>query len=156
MEGLAMTHQTNRNGGSKEPITGDPLIATPGPPDTVEASTMAPPVAEPVTPTVDPRAVEPAPSDDDGGGKMKTAALVAGAAALANKVRKEAPKVVNQIRERRMAGRFVITTEVDGRFLAIGPYKDEDAARGDVFKVGGTAHVAELVSETSFFAPEES
>jgi hypothetical protein len=151
-----MTHQTNRGGGSTEPITGDPLITAPDPSDAVEASTTAPPVAEPVTPAVDPRPVKSAPSEDDGGGKAKTAAMVAGAAALANKVRKEAPKVVNQLRERRMAGRCVIITEVDGRFLAIGPYKNEGAARGHVFKVGGTPHVAELVSETAFFAPDQS
>jgi hypothetical protein len=86
---------------------------------------------------------------------VKAAAIVASAAALANKARKEAPKVVNQLRERRVAGRCVIVTEVDGRFLAIGPYKNEDTARGDVFKVGGTPHIAELVTDTAFFAPPE-
>jgi hypothetical protein len=151
-----MTDQTNRGGGWREPIAGDPLITAPDPSYTVEGSTMAPPVAEPVTPAVGPRPVKSVPSDDEGGGKAKTAAMVAGAAALANKVRKEAPKVINQLRERRMAGRCVIITEVDGRFLAIGPYKNEEAARDDVFKVGGSPHVAELVSETSFFAPEQS
>lgn len=81
--------------------------------------------------------------------------MVAGAVAVANKVRKEAPKVVHQVRERRLAGRCVIVTEVDGQFLAIGPYKDEDSARKDAFKVGGTPHVAELRSDTAFFAPAE-
>jgi len=173
-----MTDQASTNRGSTEPIPGDPLIADPDPLD--QTSTMAPPVgapAEPLAPVAEPLApvaepvvtsvetpvvtsvetpaVESAPSEEEGGGKVKAAAVVAGAAAIANKVRKEAPKVVNQLRERRVAGRCVIVTEVDGRFLAIGPYKNEDAARGDVFKVGGTPHVAELVSDTAFFAPPE-
>jgi hypothetical protein len=155
MEGLAMTDQTNPRGGSTDPIPGDPLTTDRGTSDPVEAPAVYPPVAEPVTPSFDLRPVESAPSDEAGGGKVKAAAVVAGAAAVANKVRKEVPKVVNQLRERRMAGRCVIITEVDGRYLAIGPYKNEDAAQGDVFKVGGTPHVAELVSDTAFFAPPE-
>jgi hypothetical protein len=82
---------------------------------------------------------------------VKTAAVVAGAAALANKVRQEAPKKIRQLREKRAAGRCVIVTEADGHYLAVGPYKDEDAARQELFKVGGTAHVAELQSTTAFF-----
>ena len=166
-----MTDQASTNRGSTEPIPGDPLIADPDPLD--QTPTMAPPVGapvEPLAPVADPvvtsvetpvvtsvetPTVESAPSEEEGGGKVKAAAVVAGAAAIANKVRKEAPKVVNQLRERRVAGRCVIVTEVDGRFLAIGPYKNEDAARGDVFKVGGTPHVAELVSDSAFFAPPE-
>jgi hypothetical protein len=105
-----------------------------------------------VAPEVEPPTVD-APHEGEGGGKVNAAAVVAGAAALANKVGKEAPKVVSQLREQRAAGRCVIVTEVDGRFLAVEPYKDEGTARGDVFKVGGTAQVAELVSDKAFFAP---
>ncbi len=96
------------------------------------------------------------PSDEateQGGGKLKAAAVVAGVAALANKVRQEAPKKVRQVRQKRAAGRCVILTEADGRYLVIGPYRSEDAARQDVFKVGGAPHVAELVSPAAFFTP---
>jgi len=147
-----MTSQTNPGVGSTEPIAGEPLITAPDPSDAAALAGIAPPVAEPVMPATDPQPAS-VPSENEAGGKVKTAAVVAGAAALANKVRKEAPKVVNQIRERRMAGRCVIITEVDGRFLAIGPYKNEDAARDQVFKVGGSPHVAELVSDAAFFVP---
>lgn len=148
-----MTQPTNPISGSTEPIAGDPLITAPDPSEVVVPSAVEPPVREPATP--DPPPVEPVSSTEDGGGKVKAAAVVAGAAALANKLRKEGPKVINQLRDRRLVGRCVIITEVDGRFLAIGPYKNEDAARGDAFKVGGTPHVAELVSETAYFAPPE-
>jgi len=90
---------------------------------------------------------------DEGGSKLKTGALLAGAAALANKVRQEAPKKVQQIREKRAEGRYVIVTEVDGRMLAIGPYKDEASAEPQAFRVGGNPHVVELVTETAFFGP---
>jgi hypothetical protein len=150
-----MTYQTNPGVDSTEPIAGEPLITAPEPSDAVPMAEMAPPVAEPVPPAADPRPAASAPSENEAARKVKTAAVVAGAAALANKVRKEAPKVVNQLRERRMAGRCVIITEVDGRFLTIGPYKNEDAARDRVFKVGGNPHVAEIVSDTTFFMPPE-
>src|SRR5215213_4794200 len=107
-----MTHPTSPSGSSTEPIAGDPLITAPDPSDRVEEAEMAPPVTEPVAPAVEPGPLESAPADEDGGGKARTAAVVAGAAALANKVRKEAPKVVNQLRERRVAGRCVILTQV--------------------------------------------
>lgn len=47
----------------------------------------------------------------------------------------------------------MIVTEVDGRYLVIGPYKNDEAARQDVFEVGGDAHIAELVAGTAFFSP---
>jgi hypothetical protein len=146
---------------STEPIAGDPLLASTAP----SAGPVAPPAA---TPPVAPPAAshptsererEPQPVEvedsGEGGSKIKTAAVVAGAAALANKVRQEAPKVLHQLRERRITGRRVILTEVDGRFLAIGPYKNEDQARQDAFKVGGTPRIAELVPHTAFFAPPD-
>ena len=150
-----MTEPTNTSSsGSTEPIAGDPLI-TAEPSEIVDAPVVEPSDPAPGAPLLDPPVGEPAAATEDGGGKVKAAAVVAGAAALANKLRKEGPKVINQLRDRRLVGPCVIITEVDGRFLAIGPYKDEDAARADVFKVGGTPHVAELVSDTSFFAPPE-
>jgi len=90
---------------------------------------------------------------DQGGSKIKAAALLAGAAAIANKVRQEAPKKVQEFRDKRAVGRCVIVTKVDGRYLAIGPYKDDAAAQQDMFRIGGTPHVAELTSDTAFFAP---
>jgi len=149
-----MTERTTTTADAAEPIVGDPLMRDPAA-EAVNALPIPPPSGTPVVGDVDPSGVASVPEEGDGGGKVKAAAMVAGAAALANKVRKEAPKVVSQLRERRVAGRCVIVTEVDGRFLAIGPYKNEDAARGDVFKVGGTPHMAELVTDTAFFAPPE-
>ena len=80
------------------------------------------------------------------GGNVKAAALLAGAAALANKVRQEAPKRVQEFREKRLAGRCVVLTEVDGREVAIGPYGDEVAARQAVATMTGTTRVVRLVS----------
>ncbi len=146
-----------------EPIAGEPLIDPPGDGQAMDA----PPVqyiepapndsltgAEVVVSSTDEG--EGRPSDEateQGGGKLKAAAVVAGVAALANKVRQEAPKKVRQVRQKRAAGRCVILTEADGRYLVIGPYRSEDAARQDVFKVGGAPHVAELVSPAAFFTP---
>jgi hypothetical protein len=104
---------------------------------------------------VPPSALERGAEPDDGVSKLKTGALLAGAAALATKVRHEAPKKVQQIREKRAEGRCVIVTEVDGRMLAIGPYKDEASAEPQAFRVGGNPHVVELVTDSAFFGPLE-
>jgi hypothetical protein len=142
-----------------EPVVADPLPASLAPcAGDVTAPTPTPPVDAPAASrTASEPEPQPVDADDsgEGGSKVKTAAVVAGAAALANKVRQEAPKVLHQLRERRIAGRHVIITEVDGRFLAIGPYKNEDDARKDGFKVGGTPRIAELVADTAFFAPPD-
>lgn len=157
-----MTEESSSSGGATgarpdlaTPVTGDPLVPAPDPGVSGDAAEVTPPAGD--RPFVPPVAPVPPERDeaDDSGSKAKAAAVVAGAVAVANKVRKEAPKVVHQVRERRVAGRCVIVTEVDGRFLAIGPYKDEESARQDAFKVGGTPHVAELRSDTAFFAPTD-
>jgi hypothetical protein len=96
-----------------------------------------------------------AASTEEGGSKLKAGALIAGAAAVANKVRQEAPKQVQRLREKRAEGRCVIVTQVEGRWRAIGPYKDSQAAESDVFKVGGDAHVVELVTDAAFFGTTE-
>lgn len=131
-----------------EPIAGDPLIIAPVVSDDgvvpVEPIPTAP--LEPAQPPT-----EETTQPDEGGSKVKTAALLAGAAALANKVRQEAPKKLEQIREKRAAGRCVIVTEADGQMLAIGPFKDDDAARQELFNVGGAPRVVELMSESAFF-----
>jgi hypothetical protein len=162
-----MTYENDSSAGRPDapgdpttPIIGDPLMTPPDfqPTDETPVAIVEEPVAvveEPVVVHTEPARIETNAPDDEGGSKAKAAALLAGAAALANKMRKEAPKAVHQLRERRIAGRCVIVTEVDGRFLAIGPYKDEESARQDSFKVGGTPHVAELMSESTFFAPAE-
>jgi hypothetical protein len=145
----------------EEPVAGVPLIVPPVGSEDVAASVepdvlAGTPSATPAPPMPTEQPEQKEEQDEDGGGKMKAAALLAGAAALANKVRQEAPKKVQEIREKRVAGRCVILTEADGRSLAIGPYKNDEAAREDIFKVGGTPRVIELVSETAFFAPHES
>jgi hypothetical protein len=160
-----------------QPVAGEPLIVPPiveesGP--AVVSETASPVVNGDVAPRVGRVESAKAPSgtstvaspppfstdqtepDGGGGSKAKTAAVLAGAVAVANKVRHEAPKMLQQMREKRAAGRCVIVTEADDRALAIGPYKNEDAARLDLFKVGGTSRVVELMSDTAFFAPHES
>jgi hypothetical protein len=99
--------------------------------------------------------VEPAEESGQGaGGKVRTAAALAAAAALANKVRQEAPKKMQEIRQRRMAGRCVVLAEVDGRQVAIGPYRDDRAARQGSANVTGVTTVIELVSPTAYAVPE--
>jgi hypothetical protein len=126
----------------------EPIQPTPSLPESVLNTELGAPA------TAEAAADRNQDTNDQGGGKVKAAAVVAGAAALANKVRQEAPKKIRQLREKRAAGRCVIVTEADGHYLAVGPYKDEDAARQALFKVGGTAHVAELLSTTAFFDPQ--
>jgi hypothetical protein len=136
-----------REPNDEQPLAGEPLIVPP----IVEESGPAV-VSETASPVVNGDQTEPA----DGGSKAKTAVVLAGAAALANKVRHEAPKMLQQLREKRAVGRCVIVTEADDRALAIGPYKNDEAARHDLFKVGGTSRVVELMSDTAFFAPHDS
>ena len=143
----------------EEPIPGDPLIE-PADGGTHSASSGVPPFVSTGAPATVTETPPSEPSDGEKteheGGKAKTAIAVAGVAALANKVRHEAPKKLQQLREKRAAGRCVIVSEASGRYMAIGPYKDEETARQDLFKVGGTAHVAELVTTTAFFTPPPS
>ena len=90
------------------------------------------------------------------GTKVTAAALIAGAAALANKVRKEAPKKAREVREKRVAGRCIILTEVSGRPVALGPYRDEQAARQDLTRVTGAPQVLELKSQAAYFGTPDS
>ena len=165
-----------REPNDEQPVVGEPLIVPPNIEDSgpaVVSETASPVVNGDGAPRVGrvesaeapwgtPTVASPPPSStgqsepDDGGSKVKTAAVLAGAAALANKVRHEAPKVLQQLREKRAAGRCVILTEADDRALAIGPYKNEEAASHDLFKVGGTSRVVELMSDTAFFAPHDA
>lgn len=78
-------------------------------------------------------------------------AVLAGAAALANKIRTEAPKKVRAVQEKRAAGRCVILTEIGGRQVAIGPYSDDHAAQKDIARVTGAPQVAELLSRAAYF-----
>lgn len=149
-----------------EPIVGEPLLS---PPDVTDHGAAVVEPVDPITPveTLTGGAASSAPTpppgehdiktrddaaDEGSSSKIKAAALVAGVAAIANKVRQEAPKKVQEFRQRRAVGRCIIVTEADGRYLAIGPYKDAEAANQDIFKVGGNPHVAELMSDTDFFA----
>lgn len=148
-----MTHSDDPQERSDDrPIVGDPLIAAPIASDEV-LPPIAPSTAVPVAPPPAPDELNDVDEDGgvEGGSKIKAAALIAGAAALANKVRQEAPKMVQGIREKRAAGRCVIVTEANGEALAIGPFKDDEAARQDLFKVGGSPRIVELVSTAAFF-----
>jgi len=166
-----------REPNDEQPVAGEPLIVTPIVEESdpaVVSETASPVVNSDVATRVErvesadapsrtPTVASPPPSPneqpepgDGGSSKAKTAVVLAGAAALANKVRHEAPKMLQQMREKRAAGRCVILTEADDHALAIGPYKNEDAARDDLFRVGGTTRVVELMSDTAFFAPHDS
>jgi hypothetical protein len=90
------------------------------------------------------------------GAKVKAAALVAGAATLLNKLRKEAPKKAREVREKRVAGRCILLTEMAGHPVAIGPYRDEQAARQDLTRVTGAPQVLELKSQAAYFGTPDS
>jgi hypothetical protein len=95
-------------------------------------------------------------TESGSGTKITAAALIAGAAALANKVRKEAPKKARQAREKRVAGRCIILTEISGRPVALGPYRNEQAARQDLTRTAGAPQVLELKSQTAYFGSPNS
>jgi hypothetical protein len=116
-----------------------------------------------VAPPAPARGEQPAETGSGGGAKAKVTALVRGAAALAKKVGKAVAgrsvaggRVVagraRTIREKRDRGRCVIVTEIGGRPVAIGPYRDEQAARQDAARVPGAAQVAQLTSGAAYFA----
>lgn len=132
-----------------EPELTEPVsVGQDAPPDRVPTATSEP---TPLTPEAPARTEPAGQSDQDsGGGKVKAAALLAGATALANKVRQEAPKKVKEIREKRVAGRCVLLTNLADREVAIGPYPDEQAARMDLVNFAGVPRVVELVSQASY------
>lgn len=138
-----------------EPVLEEPVIAEPVT-EPVSPTQPAPPfTSEPVGEAAPVTAEQPEESGQGAGGKVKAVALVAGAAALANKVRQEAPKKVQEIRHKRAAGRCVILTEINGRQVAIGPYRDEQAARQDTVKVDGIPHLVELLPQSAYFPPQD-
>ena len=109
------------------------------------------------TPTApSPPAGTGSPPESGRGAKVKAAALVAGAAALLNKLRKEAPKKAREVREKRIPGRCILLTEIAGHPVAIGPYRDEQAARHDLTRVSGAPQVLELKSQAAYFGPPDS
>ena len=73
-----------------------------------------------------------------------------------NKLRKEAPKKAREVREKRVAGRCILLTEMAGRPVAIGPYRDEQAARQDLTRVTGAPQVLELKSQAAYFGTPDS
>ena len=130
-----------------QPVTTGPTAAP------ASRSTTSPTPA--TTPGSAPRHAGEA-TESGSGTKITAAALVAGAAALANKVRKEAPKKAREVREKRVAGRCIILTEISGRPVALGPYRDEQAARQDLNRVAGAPQVLELKSQTAHFGSPNS
>jgi hypothetical protein len=117
--------------------------------ETVAAPVATAPIAPPVhdTPTSEPAAGP--------GRAVKAAALLAGSVALANKLRREVPRKVQEIRQQRVAGRCVILTELDGHEVAIGPYPNNQAAIKDTVHVTGAPQVVELIARTAYFAPPD-
>lgn len=135
-----------------EPGVGEPAVSEPVPPAEPTPITAEPAAVTPPTPAPGEGAEESPPG---GVRKVKVPAVLAGAAAVAKKVRQEAPKKVQEIREKRVAGRCVILTEVEGRQVAIGPYRDDQAARQDTGRVTVAPRVVELMSPAAYFGPQD-
>lgn len=133
-----------REPGIAEPVASQPVTSAP---ITPESAAVPPSPPAQTTGAEESRAGK--------GQKVKVAAVLAGAAAVANKIRQEAPKKVKQVREKRVAGRCVILTEVDGRRVAIGPYPDNRAASQDSGKMTAAPQVVELMSPTAYFGPQD-
>lgn len=137
------TPKDPQHSAANEPAADEPLVpARDTPPE------PTPPIVTPPT-SIRPEP-EPAAKPGQRSGQ-KVAALLGSLGALANKVRTEAPRKVREAREKRIAGRCVILTEVNGRQVAIGPYPNDGAARQDGSRVGGAPEVVELLSQTAFF-----
>jgi hypothetical protein len=84
-------------------------------------------------------------SPQRGGMKGRLAALGAGVASLAKRVYKGGPKKMRLARRGRTTNRCVILTEVGGRLVAIGPYRNEQAAHKDLARTHGQ-QVVELTA----------
>jgi hypothetical protein len=125
----------------------DPDVAKPAEPATPPAPAV--PLASPATPTTEDQTKHAKHYRQRAG--QKVTAVLTGAATLVSKVRAETPKKIREAREKRVAGRHVILTEVDGRQVAIGPYSNDQAAHQDTVKVTGVPQVIELRSQTAYF-----
>ena len=157
-DSLDPTDRDQLDAGSARHGMTTPLEPAPG---AAAAGALATPATpSELAPASPPRTDRTAPPEESGQGvgpKLKVAAVVAGAAALANKVRQEAPKKIREVREKRVAGRCVILTEVGGRPVVIGPYSDEQAARRDLAGgVAGAQQVVELQSRAAYFGSPDS
>jgi len=153
---LDSTYRDPYDAASSPGQTTPPEPATPGalPTSAVTPTVPAQPVAaNPPTP------VPAEESEESGQGvpaKVTAAAVIAGAAALANKVRKEAPKKIREAREKGVVGRYVVLTEVDARPVAIGPYRKEQVARRDASRLTGPPQVVELRSRAAHFGTPDN
>lgn len=105
------------------------------------------------TPSVDRSPDASESTDETGGGKLKAAAIATGVAAVAQKVRKRAPQKVKDLRAKRAAGRCVILAELAGRQIAIGPYRNAEAAQQSMSRVAGAPQIVEVMPEQAFFDP---
>lgn len=146
----------------QNPAPSDPPVMAPRNTRPVSTGPTAAPAGRSVVSPASATSSESAPrrtgegTESGSGGKVTAAALIAGAAALANKLRKEAPKKAREVREKRAAGRCIILTEVSGRPVALGPYRDEQAARQDLTRVTGAPQVVELKSHAAYFGSPDS
>jgi hypothetical protein len=117
---------------------------------------LPPPVATSAAtgPTVvpSPASDESSSTKDHRGGKVKAAGLIAAATALAGKLRTEVPKKVVDVREKRAVGQHVVMTELRGRVVAVGPYRNSSEAQAVTRRMAGTPTAVELVSERAFFS----
>jgi hypothetical protein len=145
-----------------DPAAPSPMIIDPvassssGDQLTSSGDQLAPPIAGTVVaPTDAPSTpVEVDQGSGDGGVREKAASVMSAATSFAKKVRREAPKKVQELKEQRASGRHVLLAERAGRTVAVGPYRDAETAQRSASKVTGANQIIELVSEAAFFAPE--
>ena len=137
-----------------DPAAPAPVIVEPAPASSGEQ--LAPPIAGTVVAPTDAPST-PVQTEDgsrDGGVREKAASVLSAASSFAKKVRREAPKKVQELKEQRASGRHVLVAEHDGRTVAVGPYRDAETAQRSAVKVTGANQIIELMSETAFFTPE--
>jgi hypothetical protein len=126
-----------------------------GPSPTAQTSDTAPPPTPaeapptPTAPVADEQVGTEAPQR--GGIKGRLAALGASVASLAKRVYKGGTKKPRVVRRKRTTNRCVILTEVFGRPVAIGPYRNEQAARKDLARTHGQ-QVVELKTAAKHLA----
>lgn len=132
----------------RDPVS-DPAATYPTNPVTyAEVREVVPPAVDYIRPVQDSEA-------PTGHNKVKGAALLAAAVTVANKVRQEGPKKVQELQERRAAGRYIILREISGRKVAVGPYPNEQTAREDN-PVAGFPDLVELLSPKAYSVAQVS
>ena len=98
--------------------------------------------------------VEVAPQRGRGGDgpKATASALLAGVGSALGRLRRDVPRAVQELQERRTAGRCVLLAQLDGRDVAIGPFAGEAAARevAQELAAAGSTRIVEVLRPAAF------